>query len=174
MEEKLILVDEIDNQVGVEDKLKAHQEGKLHRAFSIFIFNSQKELLLQKRSSNKYHSPNTWTNTCCSHPRPGETIEEASHRRLKEEMGLDTELKEIFSFTYRHEFEDGLVENKFDHALIGVYDGEVSFNQNEVEEIMWVRENKLKEMVKNNSQTFSVWFLLSYEKVLKYINENPA
>jgi isopentenyl-diphosphate delta-isomerase len=174
MEEKLILVDETDQEIGTEEKLKTHQEGRLHRAFSIFIFNSKRELLLQKRSSSKYHSPGVWTNTCCSHPRPGETIEEASHRRLKEEMGFDTELKEIFSFIYRHEFENGLIENEFDHALIGFYDDEVSFNKGEVEEVMWVKQDKLKEMVENNPKAFSAWFLLSYERVLNYINENSV
>src|SRR4030042_2763439 len=121
--EKIILVDENDREIGTEEKLKTHEQGKLHRAFSIFVFNSKGELLLQRRAKGKYHSGGLWTNTCCSHPREGEKLEEAVHRRLKQEMGLDCPLKEAFSFIYKVRFENGLFEHELDHVFIGRVDG---------------------------------------------------
>jgi len=119
-EEQVILVDENDNEIGVEEKISAHEEPpKLHRAFSVFIFNPQKQMLLQQRALSKYHSPGLWTNTCCSHPRPGESSEDAAHRRLMEEMGFDTDLMEAFTFTYKAPFDNNLTEWEFDHVFIG-------------------------------------------------------
>ena len=115
--EKVILVDENDNQVGVMPKLEAHQKGLLHRAFSVFIFNSKYELLLQKRASSKYHSGGLWTNTCCSHPREGEEILDAAKRRLIEEMGIDTSLRKVHDFIYKAELDNDLTEHEFDHVL---------------------------------------------------------
>ncbi len=122
--EEVILVDENDNELGKEEKLKAHKEGKLHRCFSILIFNSKEELLIQKRAKNKYHSGGLWANTCCSHPKPGEDTEIAAHRRLKEEFGFDCELKQLFNFTYKKTFDNGLTENEFDHVFIGITNSE--------------------------------------------------
>src|SRR6476659_3208910 len=117
--EKVILVNIDDTPIGVMEKMEAHEKGLLHRAFSVLIFNSQGELLLQRRALDKYHSAGLWTNTCCSHPRPDETIEGAANRRLNEEMGLDTELKPIFSFIYKVNFDNGLIENELDYVLVG-------------------------------------------------------
>src|SRR5687768_14206462 len=121
----VILVNEQDEPVGTMEKLEAHQKGLLHRAFSVFVVNKNGEMLLQQRAQDKYHSGGLWTNTCCSHPLPGENVLDASHRRLMEEMGFDCPLREIFSFTYRAEFDNGLTEHEFDHVFFGEYDGEV-------------------------------------------------
>lgn len=120
--ENVILVDKHDNESGVEEKMKAHREGKLHRAFSLFVFNTQGHLLLQKRAKTKYHSAGLWTNTCCGHPRPGESLKKAIHRRLKEEMGFECPLKEIFHFIYHAEFDNGL----FEHEYLYVFEGRSS------------------------------------------------
>ena len=170
MPEKLILVDEKDNPVGIEDKLKAHQEGKLHRAFSIFVFSSQKQLLLQQRALGKYHSASLWTNTCCSHPRPNEETLTAGHRRLKEEMGFDCELKELFSFVYRTDFENGLIEHELDHVLIGYYDKEPIPNPEEVQDYKWVDTDWLQKDMLENPDSYTFWLKISLEKVLKKVN----
>lgn len=163
--ERVILVDEKDNEIGTEEKMKAHQNGgKLHRAFSILIFNSKNETLLQRRALKKYHCPGLWSNTCCSHPRPGETVLEAAHRRLKEECGFDTDLKEIFSFIYKVNFDNGLTEWEFDHVLVGKYDSEVKPNPDEVEECKWIEMEKLKKEVEKNPEKFTPWFRLILQK----------
>ena len=120
-EEKVVLVDKDDNEIGLMPKMEAHQKGILHRAFSVFLLNSDNQILLQKRSSNKYHSGGLWTNTCCSHPRDGENIINAGKRRLSEEMGINTDLIEAFKFTYKAKLENGLTEHEYDHVLIGKY-----------------------------------------------------
>ena len=121
--EEVILVNEQDEQTGTIEKMEAHRKALLHRAFSVFIFNGKGEMLLQQRAMGKYHSPGLWTNACCSHPRPGEEVETAAFRRLKEEMGIETSLKKIFDFIYRTEFDNGLTEYEFDHVYIGTYPG---------------------------------------------------
>jgi isopentenyl-diphosphate delta-isomerase len=136
--EMVASVDENDNIIGEEEKIKAHQEGKLHRAFSIFVFNSKGQMLIQKRAKEKYHSGGLWTNTCCSHPRPGEPIEKAAHRKLKEEMGFDCEIKEIFSFIYKVKFDNGLFENEYDHVFLGKFDGKPMPDSTEVEDWMFM------------------------------------
>ena len=171
--EKVILVDENDKELGFEEKLSAHQNGgKLHRAFSIFVFNSKEELLLQKRAREKYHSALLWANTCCSHPRPGESLEEAVHRRLKEEMGFDCDLEEKFSFIYKVDFENGISENEFDHVFFGRFDGEPNPEPKEVSGWEWVAPEKLKEDIKKNPEKYSYWLKTSLDKVLKYAGEN--
>jgi len=167
MPNKIILVDKKDKEIGAEFKIKAHKEGKLHRAFSIFIFNSQKNLLLQKRSSKKYHSGGLWTNTCCSHPSPGETILSAAHRRLKEEMGVDCDLKEIFSFIYRTKLDKGLIEYEFDHVLIGNFNGKPKINIKEAEDFKWVSIEFLARDIKQNSNNYSFWLKKCYSKVAR-------
>lgn len=162
----LILVDEHDNQIGTEEKLKAHVDGSLHRAFSIFIFNNKKELLLQKRAFTKYHCPGLWTNTCCSHPRPNETTMAAAHRRLQEEVGFNTDLQEIFSFIYNVPLSNGLIEHEFDHVFIGVYEGAIEPNPEEVDQTRWISHDALEFEVKNNPEAFTPWFLLCYSKVI--------
>lgn len=167
--EHVILVDEADNEIGTEEKLKAHKEGKLHRAFSIFVFNSEGKLLLQQRALSKYHCPGLWANTCCSHPRPNETVEAAAHRRLVEEMGFDCPLKEIFSFTYKAKFDNGLMEHEFDHILLGRFDGTPKANPEEVESWKWVGIDELKQDINANPGRYAYWFRISFERAFSLV-----
>ncbi len=169
MPSKLILVDNKDRQIGTEFKLKAHKEGKLHRAFSIFIFNSKGELLLQKRSSKKYHSGGLWTNTCCSHQKPGEDTMFSAHRRLKEEMGFDCELSEIFSFIYRTKLDHDLTEYEFDHVFIGKFNGRPLINRKEAEDFKWASFKFLERDIKNIPKNYTYWFREIYKKVFKNV-----
>lgn len=170
--EKVILVDEKDREIGTEEKLKAHKNGgKLHRAFSVFIFNSKGEMLLQKRAKTKYHSPGLWSNACCSHPRPGETLEEAVHRRLKEEMGFDCKLKEAFSFIYRAEVGNGLTEWEFDHVWIGRFDGKPRPDIEEAEEWKWINIEELKKDIKEHPENYTPWFKIAVEKVVRFFEK---
>ena len=136
-EEQLVLVNENDQAIGVGEKIHTHVIGALHRAFSVFIFNSTGQLLLQKRSSTKYHSRGLWSNTCCGHPRPGESIVEASQRRLSEEMGFDCDVKEVFEFIYQAKLDNGLYEHEFDHVLVGRFNESPTPNPDEVEDWKW-------------------------------------
>lgn len=170
-EEKIILVDKKDNEIGEEEKLKAHQEGKLHRAFSIFIFNSKGEMMLQQRAKTKYHSGGLWSNTCCSHPRAGELLEEAVKRRLKEEMGFLCELEEIFSFVYKAKIGD-LIEYEFDHIFVGKFEENPKPNRKEVENWKWINQKELKGDIKKNPEKYTYWFEKILERVFKYQNEN--
>ena len=128
-EEYVILVNEKDEQIGFMPKLEAHEKAQLHRAFSVFILNSKNEIMLQQRAVEKYHSPLLWTNTCCSHQREGETNVEAGSRRLFEEMGFRTSLKELFSFIYKAPFDNGLTEHELDHVMIGYYEENPEINK---------------------------------------------
>ncbi len=170
MNEMVILVDKNDKEIGTEEKIKTHKEGKLHRAFSIFIFNSKGEMLLQKRAKSKYHSGGLWSNACCSHPRPGENLEQATHRRLKEEMGLDCDLQKAFHFVYKTNLDNNLTEYEFDHVFIGEYDGEVKINQNEAEDFKWVSIDALKEDVEKTPENYTVWFKTALSEVLKFLS----
>lgn len=163
---EVILVDEFDVEVGSMEKLKAHREGILHRAFSIFIFNNKGEMLLQKRANNKYHNPGLWTNTCCSHPLPNENILAAANRRLKEEMGFCTKIEKIFHFTYKAKFENGLTEYEFDHVFIGEYNGTISANQNEVSDFCYMDIDKISNNIKNHPDKFTAWFKIAFDKVI--------
>ena len=165
MPEFILTVDKNDNIIGKEEKIKTHQLGKLHRAFSIFVFNSKGELLLQRRAKTKYHSGGLWTNTCCSHPRVGETLEKSIHRRLKEEMGFDCELKEIFSFIYKVKFDNGLFEHEYDHVFIGNFDGEPNPNPEEVDEWKWVDLEELKGDIRENPDNYTYWLKVSIDKI---------
>ncbi|WP_459477577.1 isopentenyl-diphosphate Delta-isomerase [Clostridium saccharoperbutylacetonicum] len=158
MKEYIIAVDELDNEIGKIEKMEAHHKGVLHRAFSILVFNSRNQLLLQKRNIKKYHSPGLWTNTCCSHPRYGEKLEEAIYRRLKEEMGFTCELKEIFSFIYKVELEKDLFENEFDHVFVGKYHGEIIANEDEVDAYKWVDISEIKNDISNKPELYTYWF----------------
>ncbi|MCX6814094.1 MAG: isopentenyl-diphosphate Delta-isomerase [Candidatus Aenigmarchaeota archaeon] len=164
--EEIILVDEKDREVGREEKIAVHKQGKLHRAFSIFVFNSKGEMLIQKRAKGKYHSGDLWTNTCCSHPRAGENIEEAVHRRLKEEAGFDCPLKEAFSFIYKVKFDNGLMENELDHVFIGKFDGKPKFNPEEAQEWKWISQEELKKDVQKNSEKYTYWFRVALDRVI--------
>ncbi len=165
MKEEIILVDKNDNKIGTGEKMKVHQDGKLHRAFSIFVFNSKNKMLLQKRAKTKYHCGGLWTNTCCSHPRSGESLEKATHRRLQEEMGFDCELKKIASFIYRAEFDNGLTEHEYDHIFTGRFDGEPKLNSEEADDYKWISLEELKKEIKKNPESFTVWFKIAMEKV---------
>jgi isopentenyl-diphosphate delta-isomerase len=170
MSDFVILVDENDNQIGFEEKLKAHQNANLHRCFSIFVFNKKGQLLLQQRALNKYHSAGLWTNTCCSHPRPKEETKDSAHRRLKEEMCFDCELTEIFSFKYKTTFDNGLTENEFDHVFIGKYNEEPILNRAEANAYKWVDLKWLEKDIKNNQEKYTVWLKICFKKVLDYFS----
>lgn len=164
-EEYVILVDENDNEIGVMEKMKAHREGLLHRAFSVFIFNDKDELLLQQRALSKYHSGGLWTNTCCSHPRPNETIKDAAHRRLFEEMGLSCELKIKTNFIYKSPFENGLTEHELDYVLIGNTNQNPHINKEEVENFKWMSVSDIKKELQNNPDSYTTWFKIAIEKL---------
>lgn len=166
MEDQVILVDSNDNEVGIEGKLAAHCGGLLHRAVSVFVFDSNGRLLLQKRASAKYHSGGLWSNTCCGHPRPGEHQTSAARRRLREEMGIDCELLQVFSFTYRAAFDNQLIENEYDHVFFGKYDGDPISNPEEVEGWAWMELDSLHQDMINNPAFYSAWFVACIEKVL--------
>ena len=169
--ENVILVDEKDNQVGLMPKLEAHQKGLLHRAFSVFIFNSDYKLLLQKRASSKYHSGGLWTNTCCSHPRDGEDTIDAANRRLNEEMGIKTSLRKVFDFIYTAELDNNLIENEFDHVFYGVYDIDPIINKDEAEDFKWVDMQTLKNDIENNKDQYTVWFKIAFDYFYNYLKK---
>ncbi|MCS6959078.1 MAG: isopentenyl-diphosphate Delta-isomerase [Pseudanabaenaceae cyanobacterium SKYGB_i_bin29] len=169
MSELLILVDEHDREIGVGEKLAVHRSGQLHRAFSIFVVNPQGELLLQQRAWDKYHSGGLWTNTCCSHPRPGELVLEAAHRRLQEEMGFDCELVELFSFIYYAELDGGLIEHEYDHVLLGKFAGVPQVNPLEVVAWRWIDAKKLEEEIRNYPDRFTYWLRQCYPQFLSYL-----
>lgn len=162
----VILVDEQDNEIGVMEKLRAHELGKLHRAFSVFIFNDKKELLLQQRAINKYHSGGLWTNTCCSHPRPNETIKDAAIRRLYEEMGMTCDLKIINNFIYKTEFENGLIEHEFDYILTGISNSTPQINKTEVESYKWQQISEIQNDINLNPNQFTTWFKIAIQKAI--------
>ena len=171
MVEYVVLVDENNIEIGVEEKLKAHQDAKLHRAFSIFVFNSKGELLLQQRAKEKYHCSSLWTNTVCSHPKPNESLEKAVHRRLIEEMGFDCDLKGLFSFIYKAEFNNGLTEYEYDFVFVGRYDNEkIVPNSDEVMNYKWITLDNLKKDVEKNPEKYTPWIKIILEKsdLLKY------
>jgi len=156
--ERVVLVNEQDKEIGTEEKIHAHKEGKLHRAFSIFIFNAQGELLLQKRAQSKYHCGGLWSNTCCGHPKPNEPLEHAIHRRLKEEMGIDGELRKAFQMMYKVPFDNGLTENEFLHVFVGTIDKQPVINKDEADDFKWMRLEDLKRDIKENSEAYTYWF----------------
>ena len=170
--EKVILVDENDTPVGLMPKLEAHQKGILHRAFSVFIFNSNHQLLLQKRAVSKYHSGGLWTNTCCSHPREGEETIDAANRRLIEEMGIKTNLRKVFDFIYKAELDNELTENEFDHVYYGVYDEDPTINTEEADDFKWIDMETLNNDIALNGQNYTVWFKIAFDYFYKYLNND--
>ena len=169
-EEKVILVNENDEKIGLMPKMEAHEKALLHRAFSVFIFNDENKLMLQQRALNKYHSPGLWTNTCCSHQRDGETNVEAGKRRLLEEMGFTTELKETTSFIYKAPFDNGLTEHEFDHVLVGYFNEEPSINPDEVASWKWMSLEDVKKDIKAQPDLYTAWFKIIFDKFYDFIN----
>lgn len=170
MQEKVILVDSDDNPVGEMEKLQAHEEGLLHRAISVFIYNSKGEMLLQRRAFGKYHSAGLWSNTCCSHPRPGETTDNAAVRRLEEEMGMHVELTKAFSFEYRAPFIGGLVEHELDHVYVGVSDDTPVLDPEEAAEWQYVPVDVVRREMKKYPHRYTEWFKICFERT----NEHEA
>ena len=169
MEEQVILVNEQDTPIGLMGKLEAHQKALLHRAFSVFILNDKGEIMLQQRAASKYHSPNLWTNTCCSHPRQDETTIEAGKRRLREEMGFVTELTDILSFIYKAPFDNGLTEHELDHILIGYYNAPPTINPEEVADWRWELPEKIKEDIAKHPHRYTEWFKIIFDKFLHQV-----
>jgi isopentenyl-diphosphate delta-isomerase len=171
MEENVILVDVLDNQLGLMPKMEAHEKAVLHRAFSVFIFNDEGKLMLQQRAAHKYHSPLLWTNTCCSHQRDGESNIEAGKRRLIEEMGFKTNLKEIFSFVYKAPFDNGLTEHELDHVMIGNFNGTPKINPDEVASYKWMTLEAVKKDIELQPKLYTAWFKIIFkESYLKLID----
>lgn len=166
--EEVILVDEQDVSTGTMPKLEAHEKAVLHRAFSIFIFNSKGEMLLQQRAQNKYHSAGLWSNACCSHPRPGEDTATAALRRLKEEMGFETELEKVFDFVYKASFENGLTEHEFDHVFVGYHDGAVYPDKNEAAGYAFTSVNEIEKLLTTQPELFTAWFHIAFPKVKEW------
>lgn len=162
---KVILVNEIDEPIGAMDKMEAHQKGLLHRAFSVFIFDAKGRMLLQQRAEEKYHGAGLWTNACCSHPLPGETTEDAAKRRLEEELGFVTSLKEIFAFTYRADVENGLIEHEYDHVFAGEYEGPIDANKTEVAAYYYEDIKELKLAMQIRPQKFTSWFKIAFPRM---------
>ena len=165
MVDYVVLLNKKDQEIGTMEKMEAHQKGLLHRAFSVFIFNSKGEMLIHRRALGKYHSPGLWTNTCCSHPRPNETVLDAANRRLDEEMGMVESLSEVVSFVYHHKFDNGLVEHEFDHILTGISDALPSINEDEVDSYKYMGIEELEQSMKQNPDDYSIWFKLAYPKL---------
>lgn len=170
--EQVILVDENDLEIGVMDKMEAHEKALLHRAFSVFIFNSKGEMLLQQRALSKYHSGGLWTNACCSHPRFGETTLAAAERRLAEELGFTTSLKKIFDFTYKASFDNGLTEHEFDHVFFGMYEGAIQINPIEVKAYAYQSMKQIAANLEKFPQQYTAWFHLAFPKVYDWFQQS--
>ncbi len=168
--EKVILVDSLDNAIGEKDKKEAHEKALLHRAVSVFIFNSGKQLLLQQRALNKYHSASLWSNTACTHPYPGEKTKDAAVRRLKEEMGIKTELVKIFDFIYKEKLDNKLTEYEFDHVFVGFTDEIPDPDPHEVSSFRYVDINTIKTQINNSPESFTIWFKIIIDRVLDFVN----
>lgn len=165
----VILVDERDEPIGTMEKIEVHQKALLHRAFSVFIFNGKGEALLHKRADKKYHSGGLWTNACCSHPQPGEETLVAAENRLQEEMGISTPLKKAFDFTYKAAFENGLTEHEFDHVFIGMYEGAISPNKEEVSDYCYKSITEISNSIQTHPQKYTEWFKIAFPKVEDYL-----
>jgi len=163
-QEYVILVNEQDEVIGQMEKIEAHEKAVLHRAFSVFILNDKNEIMLQQRAHSKYHSPLLWTNTCCSHQRIDETNIEAGKRRLKEEMGFETDLKELFHFVYKAPFDNGLTEHELDHVMIGYFDDEPEINSEEVESWKWMAIGDIRQDMQENPDQYTIWFKIIFNE----------
>lgn len=169
MEEQVVLVSEKDEILGVMDKMQAHENGILHRAFSVFLFNDKGEMLLQKRAAGKYHSPNQWTNAVCSHPRLDETYLEAAERRLKEELGIETPLTYRFNFLYKADVGQNLWEHELDHVFTGNFEGEFKLNEEEVSEVRYISIDDLDKEMSANPENFTEWFKIILKEYKQHL-----
>ncbi|MCJ8209043.1 isopentenyl-diphosphate Delta-isomerase [Mucilaginibacter sp. RS28] len=163
--EQVILVDTNDNPLGTMEKIEAHRKGLLHRAFSVFLLNDEGEMLIQQRALGKYHSPGLWSNTCCSHPRPGEATISAAQRRLNEEMGVSAELKEVYAFTYRIDFDNGLTEHEFDHVFVGRFNQPPVINPDEVADWKYISLEALEADMERRPQLYTHWFKMVLQQL---------
>lgn len=170
-EDRVILVDLDDNAIGTMGKQEAHLEGAMHRAISVFVFDAEERLLLQQRAASKYHTPGLWTNTCCSHPAPGEDTYTAAHRRLAEEMGMKTDLDFAFSFAYRAAFDNGLIEHEWDHVFIGRSEKQPVLNADETQAFKWSSRQEISEEIATKPDAFTAWFKLIYERVFDLVEK---
>ncbi|MGV7105436.1 isopentenyl-diphosphate Delta-isomerase [Flavobacterium sp. U410] len=173
-EEKVILVDHNDEPIGLMEKIEAHRSALLHRAFSVFILNDKNEVMLQQRAKSKYHSPLLWTNTCCSHQRPGESNILAGKRRLKEEMGFEVELKELFHFIYKAPFDNGLTEHELDHVMLGRFNGEPEINPEEVESWKWMAIDAIKNDLQQHPENYTVWFKIIFDEFYHHLESHKV
>lgn len=164
MEEQVILVNTKDEKIGLMNKMEAHERAKLHRAFSVFVFNDKNELMLQQRAAEKYHSPLLWANTCCSHQRDGESNLEAGKRRLEEEMGFSCNLEERFSFIYKAPFDNGLTEHELDHVMVGSFNGNPKINKKEVASYKWMSLESVKEDIAKKPAIYTEWFKIIFKE----------
>jgi isopentenyl-diphosphate delta-isomerase len=171
-EENVILVNQNDEQIGLMPKMEAHEKAVLHRAFSVFVLNDKNEIMLQQRASQKYHSPLLWTNTCCSHQRDGETNIQAGSRRLFEEMGFETGLKELFHFIYKAPFDNGLTEHELDHVMIGYYNDEPKINPDEVENWKWMSIEDVAKDIQLHPEIYTVWFKIIFDEFYHFLEEH--
>lgn len=173
-EQQVICVDEMDNAVGLAEKMDAHRKGLLHRAFSVFVFNSMGQMLLQQRALTKYHSPGLWSNACCSHPFPGEDTSAAAQRRLREELGFATPLENAFHFLYKAAFENGLMEYEFDHVYVGRYDGDVQINGDEVKDYRYLNIGDIKADLAVHPKKYTAWFHIAFPRVEKWMADTGS
>ena len=170
--QEVILVTEEDEEIGTMEKMEAHRRGVLHRAFSIFVFDKNGRMLLQKRAANKYHGALLWSNTCCSHPYPGEEVEKAAARRLEEEMGFTTGLEKIFTFSYNETVENNLIEHELDHVFVGEFEGEININQSEVDQCKYKQVSEIKTELESNPSDFTIWFKIIFPRIEQWWQEN--
>ncbi len=168
MIEQVILVDQNDKQIGVMEKMEAHRQGLMHRAFSIFLINDNTEILLQQRALNKYHSGGLWTNACCSHPKPGESTDQAAERRLREEMGVVCDLNPIFHFSYKS-LDNGLTEHEFDHVYLGKFNGIPVVNEHEVSDWKYLSIPVIQKDLESKPQVYTSWFKIAFPKLMSFI-----
>ena len=168
---QVILVDVNDRQTGAMEKMEAHEKGVLHRAFSVFIFNTKGEMLLQQRALHKYHSGGLWTNACCSHPFPDEGTATAAGRRLKEELGFETPVKKVFDFIYKADFDNGLTEHEFDHVFVGEYEGKIEYNKEEVMDFCYKNVPEIRHSLQTDPQKYTAWFHLAFPKIEDWWNQ---
>lgn len=169
IEQHIVLVNDRDEEIGNMGKMEVHRLGLLHRAFSVFVFNTRGEMLLQQRALKKYHSPGLWTNTCCSHPYPGENVERAALRRLSEEMGFSTALQPLFSFIYRAEFTNGLIEHEYDHVFVGSYEGPVVPDPEEVNDYCFKTLSEIEHSLLTHPDKYTPWFHIAFPRILHWV-----